>query len=76
MPRASTPAYAHQIAVPPEPPVQDTRGRNVPIPRQGCLHGPFVGTDNDEDINHDPDYDPLAISEEELELHEASAREQ
>ena len=51
--------------LPPEPPVQDTGGRNVPIPRP--MHGTSVGTDNDEDINHGPDYDPLGICEEEFE---------
>ena len=34
------------------------------------MHGTIVGTDNDEDINHDPDYDPPGISEEELDFHE------
>ena len=31
-----------------------------------CLHGPYLGTDDYEDVNHDPDYDPPGISEEEL----------
>ena len=43
---------------------------------RGCLHGPYVATDNDEDANHDPDYDPPGISEEELQFHEAQFAKQ
>ena len=35
-----------------------------------CLHEPYSGTDEYEDVNHDPDYDPPGISEAELHFHQ------
>ena len=43
------------------------KASNVVLPSK---HRPFAGTDSDEDINHDPDYDPPGISEEELDWRE------
>ena len=35
-----------------------------------CLHEPYLGTDDYEDVNHDPDYDPPGFSEAELHFHQ------